>query len=465
MKKFFSVLTAVIALAFTGNAQKKANTFLSNLTNPTAINHSLSPAASSSINLGSSSKKWKNIFLSGTVHSDSIKVANGGVSVLGGGIQSYNNAGYGVYGNGNIVGVYGAGTGTNIHSIGVQGGSDYIGVFGGGNTAGVWGESGNVGIYGVSSNVGIAGTGDSYGVNAYSLRGIGVAAFSSIGTAITGSTAYGFGANLYSLFNYALRAETINGDFAGAFYGDVYTTGMYLPSDKNLKENVQDFNSAMNIINKLKPKYYQYKNDAKYASIHLPKGNHYGLIAQDLEQVLPGLVKQSAHQIETRDNIEIQLPADGKHLSDASIAGQKVTSKESVIIKAVNYTELIPIMIKGMQELNAKNEDLQSQVNELKALLVKSGYTSDVTGNGYLKQNVPNPANNNTVINYYLPRHIGDAEIRITDEKGSTLKVYNVPPGEGQANIKSSELASGTYTYTLYVNNKQIDSKQMIIIK
>ena len=33
----------------------------------------------------------------------------------------------------------------------------------------------------------------------------------------------------------------------------------------------------------------------------------------------------------------------------------------------VRYTELIPVLIKAIQELKAQNDDLQSQINELKA--------------------------------------------------------------------------------------------------
>jgi len=37
--------------------------------------------------------------------------------------------------------------------------------------------------------------------------------------------------------------------------------------------------------------------------------------------------------------------------------------------------------------------------------------------------------------------------------------------GEGQINLRSSELPLGTYNYTLYVNNKTLDTKQMVITK
>ena len=49
----------------------------------------------------------------------------------------------------------------------------------------------------------------------------------------------------------------------------------------------------MDIINQLHPKLYNFRNDGNYKLMNLPKGIHYGLIAQDVEKVLPNLVKNS----------------------------------------------------------------------------------------------------------------------------------------------------------------------------
>lgn len=55
--------------------------------------------------------------------------------------------------------------------------------------------------------------------------------------------------------------------------------------------------NALSTINKLKPKKYEFRNDGKYAALHLPKGNHFGLQAQDVEEVLPELVRETAHPV------------------------------------------------------------------------------------------------------------------------------------------------------------------------
>ena len=79
--------------------------------------------------------------------------------------------------------------------------------------------------------------------------------------------------------------------YAGYFAGNVYTTGSYLPSGLNLKHNINDFDKAMNVLAQLHPKFYEYNSESNFKAMNLPEGQHYGLIAEDVEKVLPALVK------------------------------------------------------------------------------------------------------------------------------------------------------------------------------
>jgi len=379
---------------------------------------------------------------------------------------------YGVWGNSTYTGVYGTGTTYGVVGRGIYGvvgsGSSY-GVYGGGDTYGVYGTSGTYGVYGQSNGgYGVYGSGGQYGVFGYSPAGN--------------------GGRFYSADGYGLYAITGRADnsWAAVFDGNVYCYNAYQGSDKNLKKNITEFKDAMSIINKLKPKNYEFITDGKLAPLNLPRGHHYGLIAQDVEQVLPELVKESVHDLNFVKFKEIRTLSDGKEPTADTRKGppsglqkepELKQTVENITIKAVNYTELIPIMIKGMQEqqaqmqdLNKKNDekdklisDLQSQINELKSLITKGATIASSTA--FLKQNIPNPANNNTVVSYYIPDNAGHAQIKITDVKGSLIKTFTASKGEGQINIRSDELPAGTYNYTLYINNETIDTRQMVLIK
>lgn len=229
----------------------------------------------------------------------------------------------------------------------------------------------------------------------------------------------------------------------------------------------------MSIINKLKPQNYEFKKDAKYSSLNLPKGSHYGLLAQNIEQVLPNLVSEAPHELRNNKAIAAIRPtADGKPLP--AIVEQK-EGKESINIKAVNYVELIPIMVKAMQEQDLKiqeqqkqNDDLKKEIVELKSqvrAITKQGGSITSNTTAFLKQNAPNPSDNNTVISYYAPNETKNAQIIVSDINGSVIKTFTLSKGEGQVTLRRGELPTGTYNYTLYVNNSKIDTKQMIVIK
>jgi len=86
-----------------------------------------------------------------------------------------------------------------------------------------------------------------------------------------------------------------------------------------------------------------------------------------------------------------------------------------------------------------------------------------------LRQNIPNPFNNTTTINYTLPQsHNGgtSAKIIITDKAGKVLKEINVSgSGKGSVKIDASTLAGGAYNYSLYVAGKMVNTKQTIIAR
>jgi len=381
---------------------------------------------------------------------------------------------YGVYGTGSSYGLYGSGG-----TYGVYGYGSSYGVYGySGSNYGVYGNAGYIGVYGsgsASSGYGLAGAGN-YGVSGVGAY-IGVFGQSTNGTAVVGNCANGTGGNFYSDNGYGIVAGTKRSDknYAGVFNGNVYAYGTYQGSDIKLKKNIEDVGDAMAIINQLKPKRYEFQKEGKLASLNLPSGKHYGLIAQDLEEVLPELVKEITHDLNNP-----KIMAEPAALPDSSNAIKKIGQKNTTLqteprdilsTKAVNYTELIPILIKGMQELYAdkdkKINELQLQIDELKAMVqtLKQGGNIPALSNGFLKQNAPNPANGNTVISYYIPDNAGSAQIKITDVKGSLIKTFSAAKGEGQINIKSGQLPAGTYNYTLYINSKTVDTRQMILIK
>lgn len=370
----------------------------------------------------------------------------------------------------------------NYSGTGVKGGSYFgIGVYGsdGAGGDGVKGYSvsgagtvglttdGFAGVYGFSSA-------EADGVFANSTGGIGIDAISS-GSSLNSGYAGKFTSNNY-------RGIYVSGSplwYTAYFNGDIYSTGSYLGSDEKLKKNIKDFGNAMDIINSLKPKNYEYKNDGSYAKMNLPKGTHYGLIAQDIEKILPNLVKTEAFETKDAGSKKI-ISADGK------VTKLVKEENESIGFKAVNYTELIPVMIKAMQEQskiiegqqtammaqNEKIETLTLLVNRLTGSHAIStigenatNTTGIIPGNAALEQNAPNPFSSNTTIRYKVPA-TGNATIMIANTAGNVVKTFSLTAKDnGSVTLHANELSAGTYYYSLIIDGKKADSKKMILVK
>lgn len=142
--------------------------------------------------------------------------------------------------------------------------------------------------------------------------------------------------------------------------GYTVSNGNFIWSDETLKTNVKNINSGLDQIMQLKPVSYDYiqsvtLGDSSPGSDDDPtkertmagdsSGNeadslrHFGLLAGDVSKVFPNIVS----------------PALG---SDK--------------LNAVNYTELIPILIKAVQEQQEMLVSQKQQISELKALVKRN---------------------------------------------------------------------------------------------
>ncbi|MFT7588451.1 MAG: hypothetical protein ACI959_000661 [Limisphaerales bacterium] len=90
--------------------------------------------------------------------------------------------------------------------------------------------------------------------------------------------------------------------------------------------------------------------------------------------------------------------------------------------------------------------------------------TRESNENASLGQNIPNPFNGTTLISYYVPFVKSQASIVIIDLAGRIVAEYDIrETGFGQVEFSNSEITSGSYHYSLFVDGKKIDSKQMVM--
>jgi endosialidase-like protein len=223
-------------------------------------------------------------------------------------------------------------------------------------------------------------------------------------------------------------------------------------SDERDKTNIRNLNYGLKEIMKLHPIRFNWKNKTE-------NGDKLGLIAQDLQKVLPEVV---------RDHEYKKIDSTGK------------TEKIPATRLGVMYADIIPVLVNGMQqqqkiidEQNKKIEALTQLVNQLinKSSAVTNQTESeinagDIISSALLQQNAPNPFNTNTMIRYSIPSTAKQSSLVITNTNGQTIKTFSInKKGAGQITIYANELAAGNYFYSLLVDGKKAATRKMVLTK
>ena len=244
------------------------------------------------------------------------------------------------------------------------------------------------------------------------------------------------------------------GTYAGYFNGAVKVTGTLYSStyqstsDMRLKRDISEIKSdALSKLSRLNPIQYfwdkeQYiklkmndidssdKGKHTLVDVLLDNNIHYGLLAQEVKELYPELVHEDA-------------------------AG----------VMSINYMELIPLLIQAVQDLSEQVSALSNSSNSSARKQASKQQASNAeTIAATLHQNTPNPFTEETVISYIVPTEAQQASIYIYNMLGEQLSKYDISAfGEGYITISANELYAGTFLYSLVVDGKLIDTKQMII--
>ena len=280
--------------------------------------------------------------------------------------------------------------------------------------------------------------------NGYNGRNMGVMGYLS--GSKNGAGIYG---TIYSNLNI-----NIPGTYAGYFYGDTKVTGTVYAgnvvntSDIRLKENIESVSEKegeVSFLDKimsvdvleynLKDRTSELFSDSKDMDEKVSKfvakekaKRHFGISAQELQQLFPNLVEEGQ---------------DG--------------------YLAVNYIELVPVLIRSIQELKQELDETKNPENGTRG-------TTDIKKDTFAKkcvlyQNSPNPFKENTVIRFKLADDVRDAAICIFDMTGKTIKKLPILSGMESVSVGGYEIGEGMFLYSLIVNGQEIDTKKMVISK
>ncbi|MGV3636699.1 MAG: tail fiber domain-containing protein [Flavobacteriales bacterium] len=311
---------------------------------------------------------------------------------------------------------------------------------------------------------------DGYGIQAISNKGSGFLS-NSCGVFARGlngtNNNYGvraFAQGVSGSVNYGVHAGTgwnvNNVDWAGYFTGAVYSPyGTWQPSDENLKSNVADFDAstATDILNSIQLHTYRYDRE-QHPQMNLPEGDQLGVLAQELEAVLPNSVRTAVEPEVRNEEGELEY--------------------EAVEFKAVNYGSLIPYLIGAYQEEHRSRVALEERMGRLEDQLAAccanpdgvrslpqgsnelTSLGNDLTGTHKLRIQ-PNPFNERTTV-YYTVDSRGRTQLLANSSDGRELRVLqeaNLEAGSYQFEWDTTSMAPGLYYVTLLVDGEPVVKK------
>lgn len=253
-------------------------------------------------------------------------------------------------------------------------------------------------------------------------------------------------------------------------------------SDQRVKTNVKENVPGLEFINQLRPVTYTMDMDAVMKMQNGGDPNAMG--------------KAQKQSIEAKSKVvytgflaqEVEKAAESLHYDFSGV--DKPQSEDQLY--GLRYAEFVVPLVKAAQELDSTNKaleatiaDQQSQLDlmnqRMSALEALLGTTQDngsgasgsnvqavvLSGNDIpvLGQNKPNPFSGTTSIQYYVPPTCSSAQLKIASLNGVEYRNIELSKGNGTIVVDASQMPSGAYVYSLIVDGKTIDSRQMVLNK
>ena len=134
--------------------------------------------------------------------------------------------------------------------------------------------------------------------------------------------------------------------------------------------------------------------------------------------------------------------------------------------KAVNYMEMIPLLVGVVNELRTEINVLKGNNSETKSRSDAASITTTDDVTLYLGQNNPNPFSEQTSIEVRIPNDVKTASLCIYDMNGKQIdKIVIDERGTTRISILGTSLTEGMYLYSLIADGKVAGTKKMILTK
>jgi len=351
-------------------------------------------------------------------------------------------------------------------------------------------------IWGVSythngNSEGVVGVGMSSNINNNTIYNIGVrgevtGGYNAIGV-------YGGKYTSHSYTNYAGIYGTTNssgptfqypGTYAGYFVGIVRATGpMYAPAfytpSANPSKGGNDESTFVSLIeeesvtDKLRNiSSFEFQHNEQKMKEEAPSPVDDFLQGRKIQQ----LSKKELHQLDSICMNTVSPETDplssvnyGLDAAQLKAVFPKLVQQDKEGNYSINYVEMVPLLVKGINEMSEKIEKLEQQLKvqkQTKKVKSTTGLEETMSDVDIVRmdQNNPNPFSESTVIGLNIPEKTQKANVFIYDLSGKQIQSVPVTErGETNITVYAGNLNAGMYIYSLVVDGKVAVTRRMIV--
>lgn len=268
---------------------------------------------------------------------------------------------------------------------------------------------------------------------------------------------------------------SVNTNFV--FNTNLRVNGVNITSDARLKENVEPLKNTLGIIDQLNGVSYNYKlseinkyrepEESKFSKDQSTENNSNSDLSTNAtltEKEVQDKLYQS--EIERKEAEEASRKRIGFLAQDVEKVLPELVRTDENGIKSIDYTGFIPLIVESLKEMQQTIQEQQNEIENLRNLLpegTKSMLRSTSTNTINVVEGAKLYNRAGTSVSYTLPSTFSNAYLQVFDISGRMLKKITLTATDDTVEINPSEIGFGTFIYALYVDGQKADTLKKIV--
>lgn len=281
----------------------------------------------------------------------------------------------------------------------------------------------------------------------------------------------GQASNIIAYYNPASNSNFV-------FNTNLRVNGVDITSDARLKENVQSLQNPLDLLSHVSGVTYNYKLSEinKYREPDKSKFTEEQSIQENASDMQTSMDAASIEKA-NRDK-QLQNVIDRKEAEEASRKriGFLAQDVEKVLpelvktdedgVKSIDYIGFIPLLVESINEMRLTIQEQQNEIEMLQSLLsveTKSTLRSTSTGNPNMVEGAKLYNGAGASVSYTLPSTFSNAYLQVFDISGRAVKKITLTIANDIVDINPSEIGYGTFVYALYVDGQKADTLKKFV--